>query len=209
MLVFIDESGDPGNSPAPNCSRFFTITLVVFHDHAEALRVEERIIELRRELRLPASFEFHFSKLRNEWRTRFFETTRGFRWTYFSAVINKAKLYGPGFNVPDSFYKYTCGRAFELVGPYLREAIVVIDSSGNRRFREELKAYLRKRLGEPDAEGKRPIKKVKLEESHRNNLLQLADMVCGAVTRDINKPDEDHKYRRLIAHRESVRQIWP
>jgi hypothetical protein len=53
-------------------------------------------------------------------------------------VINKAKLYGEGFRVADSFYKYTCSLVFETAKPYLRDAIVVIDGSGSRRFKQEL-----------------------------------------------------------------------
>jgi hypothetical protein len=209
MLVFIDESGDPGKTPGPSCSRFFTVTLVIFHDYDEAEKTEKCIAQLRKELRVAEQFEFHFSKLKHEWRERFLKAVSRYKWLYVSVVINKAELYGPGFAVPDSFYKYTCGRAFELVQPQLRNAIVVIDSSGNRGFREELKAYLRKRLTTPHATGEPPIKKLKMEESHRNNLLQLADMVCGAVSRDINHPDEKHRFRKLIAHNQTALHFWP
>jgi hypothetical protein len=85
----------------------------------------------------------------------------------------------------------------------------VIDSSGNRKFRDELKTYLRKKLTLPHATGEPAIKKLKMEESHRNNLLQLADMVCGAVSRDINHPDEKCRFRRLIAHNQTGMQSWP
>lgn len=209
MLVFIDESGDPGKTPGVSCSKFFTVTLVIFHDYIEAQKVERCMSELRKELHVAEHFEFHFSKLRHDWRERFLKAVARYKWLYVSVVINKAELYGRGFSFADSFYKYTCGRAFDIIKPQLRNATVVIDSSGNRKFREELKGYLRKRLTTPHATGEPAIKKLKMEESHRNNLLQLADMVCGAVSRDINHPGEKCRFRRLIAHNQTEVQFWP
>lgn len=50
MLVFIDESGDPGLKIEKGSSRYFTVSLVVFEDKEEALACDQRIGLLRREL---------------------------------------------------------------------------------------------------------------------------------------------------------------
>jgi len=50
MLVFIDESGDPGLKIEKGSSRFFTIALVIFEDKEEALACDQRIKLLKREL---------------------------------------------------------------------------------------------------------------------------------------------------------------
>ena len=60
MLVFIDESGDPGLKTDQGSSRFFTIGLVVFEDHDEAQACDDRITLLKRELGWSADSEFHF-----------------------------------------------------------------------------------------------------------------------------------------------------
>ena len=36
MLVFVDESGDPGMKLGTGATPFFTVALVVFEDHEEA-----------------------------------------------------------------------------------------------------------------------------------------------------------------------------
>jgi Protein of unknown function (DUF3800) len=46
-----------------------------------------------------------------------------------------------------------------------------------------------------------------MEHSHSNNLIQLADMVCGAVGRSITSGDA--AYRNLVKAREKFVQIWP
>ncbi len=209
MLVFVDESGDPGKTGGAGCSKFFTITLVIFQDNNEALKVEARMNALRKEFKVSESFEFHFSKMCHEWRERTLKALGEYKWVYVTSIINKSQLFGPGFSVPNSFYKYTCHQAFQQVGVYLKNATVVIDKSGNRKFGEELKTYLRKRLNVIDEDGIPSIKKLKMEESHRNNLLQLADMVCGAVARHANDPTEGTRFLKPIAHNQMSRQFWP
>jgi hypothetical protein len=208
MLVFIDESGDPGMPPGGSRSAYFTVTMVVIEDHDDATAIEQRIALLRRELGLPEGFEFHFSKLKRAWRAEFLRSLATFEWFYFSVVLNKAKLTGKGFQFPDPFYKYTCGLVFQNAKPHLNDAIVVIDGSGGREFRTQLSNYLRKRVNE-GGDGPKLIRKVKLQDSHQNSLLQLADMVCGAVARSYSAPDEQSSLRKLISHREMQVQFWP
>lgn len=208
MLVFIDESGDPGMPPGKGASEFFTVTLIAFEDHDEANAVEQRIELLKRELRLPPNFEFHFTQLKSAWREAFLKAVSPYEWFYFSIVINKAKLTGKGFNYADSFYKYACGLVFQNAKPYLRDAIVVIDGSGGRKFRTQLSTYLRKRVNDA-GDGPKFIRKVKLQDSNRNLLIQLADVACGAVARGYTVPHENNLYRKLISHREMQVQFWP
>ena len=206
MLVFIDESGDVGMKP--NSSRYFTVALVAFEDNDEASGADTRIQLLKQELRLPPYFEFHFNKLCNPYREQFLKAVSPYTWFYYGIVINKPNLSGKGFQFPDSFYKYTCSLVFENAKPYLDNATVVIDGSGNREFRRELGAYLRKRLTDP-RDGRRFIRKIKMQDSRQNNLVQMADIVCGAIARSYgNKPDA-RVYRGLISHREINVQFWP
>lgn len=210
MLIFIDESGDPGMKLGPGCSDYFLVTLVIFQFPAEAMRVEHCIRALRRELRMHPQAEFHFSKLSHERRERFLAAVSRFQWVYVTAALNKHGLYGPGFKVPDSFYKFTCGLAFDLIKGHVRRATVVIDRSGNRKFRDELNSYLRRRLEQSACDDEPVIDKLKMEDSHRNDLLQMADMVCGAAARSLNFPEEKARFRRLILTHEMVPlRIWP
>ncbi|HEY5298533.1 MAG TPA: DUF3800 domain-containing protein [Verrucomicrobiae bacterium] len=123
-------------------------------------------------------------------------------------MINKRKLTSEGFKFKESFYKYACGLVFENAKPYLNDATVVIDGSGSREFRRQLGSYLRRRTNDTKSNA-RVIGKIKIQDSKRNNLLQLADMICGAVARSYTRKDDAQTYRRLIAHREIYVQLWP
>jgi len=173
MLVFVDESGDPGM-----------------------------------ELGLPEHMEFHFNKSRRAVREYFLQHVAPYEFFYLSVVLNKRKLHGPGFQYKASFYKYTVNLVFQNAKPHLRDAIVVIDRSGGQDFRRQLARYLKKRMNEKD--GPSLIRRVKTERSHNNNLLQLADMVCGAVARSYRTDKDDQMvYRSLLRHRELRVQKWP
>jgi hypothetical protein len=208
MLVFIDESGDPGLRLGLGSSKYFIVTLVAFEDNDEALAADTRIELLKRELGFPVHFEFHFNKLKRLYRKAFLEALAPYNFFYFGIVINKAKLNGPGFHFKESFYKYACSLVFENAKPHLDNATVVIDGSGSREFRKQLSAYLRKRLRDVDS-GSCLIKKVKIQSSRSNNLLQLADMVCGAVARCYSGKADARECRNLIRHREIYVQFWP
>ena len=207
MLIFIDESGDPGLRIEAGSSKYFFVALVVFEDHDEALAADDRISLLRREQGLPVNYEFHFNKMKPAYRRRFFQAIAPYNFFYFGIVIDKARLMGREFQLRESFHKYACGLIFDNAKPRLSDAIVVIDESGSKNFSQQLKSYLVRRL--KDDSGKSFIKKVRTEDSTKNNLLQLADMVVGAVARFYSDKKDSREYRRLIVHREIYVHFWP
>lgn len=210
MLVFVDEAGDTGLKLGKGSSRYFIVTLVIFEEHAEAEAADTRISLLRRELGLPTEYEFHFNETPERIKQAFFEAVVRYNFFYFAIVINKGKLYGPGFQVKESFYKYASSLVFQNAQQHLTDAIVVFDGSGTREFKRQLKSYLARKINQPGAVSPK-IRKVKLQDSGRNNLIQLADMVCGAVARSFKgRRRKAHRdFRRVIAHREIYVQFWP
>jgi len=202
MLVFIDESGDPGLKLGQGSSPLFCVALVIFEENEDAEAADVAIDNLRSRLGLRESYEFHFNNSSRAMRESFLNAVASHNFFYHGIIINKAKLTGPGFRVKESFYKYACGLVFENAKPQLSQATVVIDGSGSRDFRKQLATYLRRRIGPL-------IRKVKLQDSRRNNLLQLADMVAGAINRSFGCKSDSAVYRPLLSHRELRAQFWP
>ena len=209
MLIFIDESGDTGlKIDCKTTSPYFIVTLVLFEEHDQATLADKRIESLKTELGLRHEFEFHFSKLQPKWREHFLRVIAGHEFFYFAVVLDKAGLTAHGINSPTELYRYTCGLVFESAKPYLRDAIVVMDGQGSELLRREMSSFLRKKA-HPESPHESPIRKVKLQDSHKNNLLQLADMVCGAVARSLTDKKDATAYRKLISHREMEVAHWP
>lgn len=208
MLTFIDESGDPGLKLDQGSSRFFTVAFVIFEESDEATACDQRIELLKKEIGWDRKSEFHFKRNSDKIRRTFLQAVAPYNFFYYGIVINKdpQKLYGEGFKNKESFYKYTCGLVFENAREKLNREIVVIDKSGNLDFRNQLACYLRRRMNQD----KQLIKKVKMQRSAGNNLLQLADYIAGIISRSIqNKKKYGEKYKKLIAHREIYVQVWP
>ena len=204
MLAFIDESGDTGLKVDKGSSFFFVVAMVVFENHEEAVDCDREIERLKRDLNLKNP-EFKFGQLSKDKRIAFFTKLLPYEFYYYAVVINKdpQKLFGKGFRFKDSFYKFTCKLVFSNAKDCLRDAIVVIDGSGSRMFKLQLSNYIRKET-EPGV-----LKNLKIQESHRNNLLQLADMVAGAVHRSLKTKNDSGIYREIIRVKEKLVQKWP
>lgn len=208
MLVFVDESGDPGLKLGSGATAYFTVALVIFEDHEEATACDQRIELLKRELSLPGGFEFHFHDNHPALRKTFLSTVAPYDFFYFGIVLDKALLTGPGFQFKESFYKYASRLVFENAKPYLRDAVVIFDESGSATFKMQLARYLRRLINPPGEQGL--ITKVKVQSSSGNNLIQLADMVAGSLGRARLKDKPDQlDYWKLIRHREIYVQHWP
>lgn len=207
MHIFIDESGDPGLKIKKGASRFFVVVLVVFEDNEEAVACDKRISLLRRELKLPEDFEFHFKANSHKIRLKFLEAVVPYSFFYFGIILNKDpdKLWGKGFRIKESLYKYTCSLVFQNAKPHLRDATIIIDKSGHKLFQVQLRKYLKERANID----KTVIKKIKPQRSKSNNLLQLADYIAGIVNREVLKKKRAKEYKKFIAHKEISVQIWP
>jgi hypothetical protein len=116
-------------------------------------------------------------------------------------VINKRKLVPGALRDTESFHQYVVGLAFEIFKPYLRDAWVDVDRTGSLDFGRKMVRYLSKIMRQKN--GKSILRRARAANSKNNNLLQLADMVCGAIARSfrLNKPNKD-EFRNLIRHRE-------
>ena len=210
MLGFFDESGDPGLQVERGSTRFFVTALVTFAEDGAAVRCDRRIDGLRGELRLPAGYEFHFAK--NPWKVReaLLRVVLPFEFRYHLFVLDKTAAIREGRSLPspEALYLETAGRLFEQARPYLQEVALLIDAGGNRGLRGSLQRRLRRDAG--SREGRRVIKGVRQQDSHRNNLLQLADYVASCNNQAISgKEGAGELVGRYLLRKEVTRGIWP
>lgn len=205
MLVFVDESGDPGLKIAQGSSAYFIVALAVFEDDCETQLMEQRIELLRHELHVDSHFEFKFNKCRHDFRVSFFEAVAPYNFFYYGIVIDKAGLYGEGFQHKESFYKYVTQLVFLNAREHLEDAKVYIDMSGDRDFRREITSYLKDKINSE----KRHIRQVRFLNSANSSLIQLVDMVAGAIHRSYSRKSDAEDYIKIIRHRQAHLQVWP
>jgi hypothetical protein len=208
MLVLVDESGDPGFKFDRGSSLYFTIALAVFPDLQAAHDCDRRIVGLRKELGVPEDFEFHFTKTSDEFRQTFLRAISAYDFAYVARTIDKRRLSGNAWKQRPYFYQQAARLVLAPAKPYLLNAKVLIDRSNDRRFDQELAKYFKRHAGM--RAGQRLIREARSERSHKHNLLQVADMVCGAVARSYQPNEADASvYRRLIQGKEVSAEIWP
>jgi Protein of unknown function (DUF3800) len=205
VLVFINESGDGGLKFDWGSSDLFVCAAVVFSDAVSADACDQATNCLRCKLQKTACFEFHFSHCSGRIREAFLNTVNRQAFQYVGFAVDKRKLYGVGFTEPKEIYRFAVSIVCEQIRPLLNNSKIVIDKNGDRAFRLGLEKEMKLQMTNQD--GSCQIKKVTMEASHSNNLIQLVDMVCGSIARSC--AHQDDRFRDLIRRRARFVQAWP
>lgn len=209
MLGFLDESGDTGLKVSSGSSPFFVVALVTFDDDEEALRCDQRIGELRGELGVPLTYEFHFAKNTRRVRERFLQATASFNFRYHVVALNKLDGRTPTqLGAVGNIYEFSTNLLLLNARPFLRDLILVMDKRGDRKLRQDLARSLRNAVR--TASGEPIIKRIKQQDSHRNNLLQLADYVASIESRALSeKLDGRELATQYLRGKEITRDLRP
>ncbi len=171
MFVFIDESGDPGIN---SNNSLFVLASIKFITSNDAKKTDEAIENLKNNLSYN-NFEFHFSKNSDFLKEQFFNNVTSSRFIINAVVVDKALIRNRFLKTePRKFYNYFLRILLERTK--LNDAKIVIDGRGQPAMKRSLKKYLNKHTSNQ-------IRALMMEDSKKDNLLQLADMIAGAIAR--------------------------
>jgi Protein of unknown function (DUF3800) len=199
VLVFIDESGCSGFKLTKGSNAVFVVGMVVFARREDALETETIVQGLHSALGHKP--EFRFSKCRDRTRDGFFSAVASCPFRLRALVVRKDRIYSPILrNRDEAFYGFFAKLLMRHDRGLLRDAKVRIDGSGDRDFQRSLKTYLRKQLGE------QKLQEVRLVDSKRDPLVQLADMCVGAVARAYRDTENGRRWLRMLKPR--IQDIW-
>jgi hypothetical protein len=200
MLVFIDESGDPGFKLEKGSSAVFTAALVAFQD-AEQARATHTAIDATA-TRLHVRPEFKFSKCRPEVRNAFFEAVLPFEFSIRAIVVQKSRIYSAHLRSDkEAFYSFFIKSMLKFDDGLLEAARIIIDGSGDRVFKRQMGAYFRRHLG------KGKVKSIQFSNSAGDRLVQLADMCAGAIGRSFKNARSDrNRWRNMLGHK--IEHVW-
>lgn len=200
--MLIDESGCPGFKLTKGSTPYFVVGMVIFKDFTQAEAASRRICELRDSLKIYP--EFKFSKTHPAIKDKFFEAVCVYGFEVRALVVDKSRLYSHKLrNDTDSFYNYFVKTLMQYDNDVLLNASIKIDGSGDKEFKKALVAYLRQSLGQ------HKIKKFKFIDSKSDNLVQLADMMVGAIARSYseNRKDGD-RWLKILRKKGKITNIW-
>lgn len=194
-------------------SNYFTLVALVFADQDAAQAARSAIRALRVELGPAAKNEFKFNKMKDRYKDRFFETIAGLDYSFHSFTLNKAKLMTGALSEPNRMYRKVTGWTLEnltdsLVGPRApKHATIIFDACGNREFYERFERFAVQLAATRLRNG--ATMRVLAQPSHTDELLQMADMVCGAINQMRNGGHGCLEYYRHVFKRATTLRFWP
>lgn len=204
MLIFIDDSGDPGFKIQKGSSPIFVIALVIFGDYLEAEKTSLAIKELRRKLKVSDKYEFKFNKTNRNFRNKFFYTVKNFRFKVRAIVAKKEVIHSPRLrSEKEDFYNYIIMQVLQHNGGSIHNAKLRFDKRGEKSLRDQLRVYLSDRL---DNKNTKIFTDLKFVDSRQNTLVQLADMVADAIYSDNTGKDES--YLKYLNNCRRIENLW-
>jgi len=196
QLIFIDDSGDPHFNFERGSTDRFVIACVIFDDELVAEETAISIKKYRRSLGFPDNMEFKFAKSRDDIKLGFLKIISQFDFRIRAIVADKKIIKSWELqNSQDSFYNYFVKSVLFHNKGTINNAKIRLDGHGNRVFTRNLSTYLRKELN-----GKKTVmSNLRLVDSKRDVLIQMADMVAGAIRRSYDPRKKENKsYRKVI-----------
>lgn len=205
MLVFIDDSGDPGFKMEKGSSPVFVIACVIFDDELEAEKTAVAIKEFRRRLKKSDNYEFKFNKANREFRIKFLEQIVHFKFRIRAIVFEKSKIKSSELKTSkQSFYNYAIKMVLKHNFGTIKEAKLRLDGHGDRIYKREVIRYLRHELNHRE---NRVFNKLQFVDSKTNVLIQLADMIAGSIHRKNQSDKTDAKiYYSVI--KKKIEDLW-
>jgi len=205
MLVFIDDSGDPGFKLDRGSTPVFVIACVIFDDELEAEKTAVSIKELRRKIKKPDNFEFKFNKSNRELRLKFLKHIASFKLRVRAIVFEKKKIRSSELKTSkQSFYNYAIKMVLKHNFGTIKNAKLRLDGHGDRLYKREVIKYLRNELNNRE---EKVFRNLQFVDSKSNVLIQLTDMIAGSIHRCYQTDKSDAKiYYSVIKRR--VEDCW-
>lgn len=205
MIIFIDDSGDPGFKIDKGASEYFVIACVIFPDDLEAEKTAVAIKELKRELGFNDNIEFKFNKSSKKVRLSFLTKITKFNFKIRALVMDKSIIRSQELrNNKNSFYSYAIKSVLEHNGGNILNAKIKIDGSGDRKFRKSFLTYLRKQL---NMGNRKIMEQCRLVDSKTNVLIQMADMVVGSIKRSYTVGKTDSQIYKIMI-KSKIQDEW-
>jgi hypothetical protein len=190
--AFGDESGDLGFALRGGSSTHYIVLLYVTN---EPITMEKEIAQLRRELHWPSHVEFRFSKTSDKNRRAFLAAIQPYPFIAYTVVVNKAELSSNWHKLPDStlYALFLADLAQRLPANIVANTSLFLDQFGAPKTTLHEVRRMFKGLAQ------QPFRRVNMTRSKGNDLLQCADMLAGAVAREVN--EQDGRFLDIVRHK--------
>lgn len=204
QLIFIDDSGDPGFKLKRGSSRLFVIACVIFDSPISAEYTAASLKMLKEQMGWRQEREFKFHRANDEQKKLFFSTVKKHDFKIRAIVVDKSKITEPNLKKSESFYSYVIQKVLDEYEE-MKKARISLDGSGNKNYRKKSTAKIRQAVNK----NSRKMVEFRLVDSRDSVLIQLADMIAGAIMAkyDRNKRSRHDYLRALKSQVDDIRLI--
>ena len=187
QYFFVDESGDAGLEGQASSSSHFVVAMVQLPERAPL----KPLVDLRKALYVPPNFEFKYHQSQPLQKDRFFKETLAVDFRIRAVTVDKARL-GPNFNTlaPQALtIELIIGLTMHASELDIANEVLIIDGA-TPSFCRNLRIQFSERSKRE--ERIRPFKNIIGGDSKREDGLQLADMIAGAIRLHVMRISSDH-----------------
>ena len=198
MIIFVDESGDPGLKIDRGSSRYLILAFVIFDSHKDALQTTKRLNKFRKKYKYSSSYEFKFNKTKKSIKIDFLKYVNKCNFSIRTIILDKEILGDEFQGITQNNIYEICLRILlkETIGNHI-EIKLRIDGKVDRELRKSIKTSLRIYLKE-EVKSK-ILMDLKIVDSKTDDLIQLSDMVVGSIRRSFSYDKSDSVlYKRII-----------
>lgn len=193
MIIAIDDSGGPGLKPGKGVSSYFAIAAIYFRYDEDAERVRDRIKQLKVKLGWKGKREFKFRKDRPEIKKKFLATVKNEKFVISAVLLEKSKIHKREYyKNSGKLYNTTMLEAIHGLNIQLDKAHIYIDGESGTDYRKKVKTFFRQSLP------KGAVRELSYENSVDDPLIQLADMVVGAIRYTLEDKKDANDYIKII-----------
>ena len=191
----MDESGNKGLNPTGGESTILVSAAVIIETRASLEECRSAIINLHK---LHGGKEFHFKGDPPFRRTAILDAIARLPVMYCATFCDRKAIDLRRFRKAEDLYNGLAGHLIERVAPLLVGSALWFDTLGGKKADQAFAKFIKARAGRC-REGKPRIKDCRPTQSDKEPLGELADDVCGAVSRSL-RDDRDNReaYRRII-----------
>ncbi|MBX3402891.1 MAG: DUF3800 domain-containing protein [Phycisphaeraceae bacterium] len=213
MFIYLDESGCAGMKIGAGSSRFFTLTALEFANQETTRAARAEIRKLRDSLGCHRSHEFKFNKSSDARKAAFFEVAKELQFSVHAFTLNKERLMAGALSDPRKLIRNVTAWTLKNILDSLAQresparAALVFDACGQRDFYKQVQVYVQK-LANFKLKDRTAFHVVAVD-SKREDLLQLADMVCGAINHHREGKPKGREHLAKLHGKIKTLRIWP
>ena len=191
QFVFIDDSGDAGFKNSDTNQLIVAAVIVV--DENKRKLLADGIDLFRRRLGWINTREFKFNKIKKDLLVELIDFLKGFEFKAYAVVLNKNDIDGnkiPKGKAP--VYSYVMKELLVRVGK--KHQTIIIDGQAEKNYAQKMRTYLRQSLKENGVDKVT----IRFVDSRKESIVQLADIIAGAIARSYKNKTDAQKYLRLL-----------